>query len=217
MFPSSAQGNCEGWGVDVIDEGAFGDLDLSGCVVAWATWWPGPIHEGGGLAHAFVDCETADQFDALASIYRGEQGNLTMEIFATTFAEPVRATRATVDVHLAGKESSFSIEGVGGAVMQPLRSPIDGSENELRIVIPSGFIWTEARIAETATMQVELPELRFASEHTHAASSPSTARIRHRVASARLLLEEPVAHPPRVDDEAVRLGEPELAAESRGM
>jgi hypothetical protein len=169
MFPSSDKGNCEGWGVDVIDDGAFGDLDLSGCVVAWAIWWPGPIHEGGGLAHAFIDCQSDDQFDALASIYRGEQGNLYMEIFATTFAERVRTTRAKIDVQLAGKESSFSIDGVGGAAMQPLRSPIDGSENELSIVIPNGFIWTEARIAETATMHVALPEMRFASEHTHAA------------------------------------------------
>ena len=169
MFPSSDKGNCEGWGVDIIDEGRFGELDLSDCTVAWAIWWPGPIHEGGGVAHAFVDCANDAQFEALASIYRGEQGNHYMEIFATTFAEPVRTTRARVDVRLSGKRSSFSVEGVGGAVMQPLRSPLDGAENELSIVIPNGFIWTEARIAETETMHVDLPEMRFASTHTHAA------------------------------------------------
>ena len=38
-----------------IDEGHYGDTDLSGLKIAGAFRWPGPIHEGHGEACAFVD------------------------------------------------------------------------------------------------------------------------------------------------------------------
>ena len=76
--PNSAEGNCQALLAHRIEDGAFDGLDLSGSQVAWALWWPGAIHEGGGRGHAYVDCDSDEQYEALARIWRGEEGLLVL-------------------------------------------------------------------------------------------------------------------------------------------
>ena len=162
-WPTSEVGNCEGWGVEVIDSGHFDDVDLAGCRIATAQWWPGAIHEGGGRSRSFVDCETDEQLDALAQIYRGEVGEY-FELFASTYAEPTVVERRAVDVTLDRRRSSFSVDGVGFAQMTPLHDVVSGEEFEARIALPSGFIWREGDVAQGERIKVDLPGIAF--EHT---------------------------------------------------
>lgn len=163
-FPSSPEGNCEAFVVAAIEEGNFGDIDLSGAKVAWALWWPGPIHGGHGKGHAYVDCQTDEQYEKLAEIWRGEHGYTFFEIFNSTFEEPNVVERATVNLELNGKSSSFSVEGVAEARMTPLTNPVTGEENDVRVVKPGGFIWTDGEIVQGELLKVDLPEMSF--EHT---------------------------------------------------
>jgi hypothetical protein len=163
-FPSSPEGNCEAWVCAVIDDGHFGGLRLSETNVAWALWWPRAIHDGDGHGHAYVDCNTDEQFEALASIWRGEQGYSFFEIFNSTFTEPTAVDRATVNVTLDGKRSRFSVEGVAEGVMRPLTNPVTGKENNVRIVKPDGFIWKDGQIVQGERLKVDLPEMKF--EHS---------------------------------------------------
>ncbi len=76
-------GNCEGMAGMRIDDGAFGDLDLSG--LAWgATYrWPGALHEGNGELQPFVD-ERADerQRDAILQILSAQHGGTFFEVLS---------------------------------------------------------------------------------------------------------------------------------------
>ena len=171
-FPSSPEGNCEAFICNVIEDGSYGDLDLSGAKVAWALWWPGPIHEGSGAGHAYVDCGTDEQFEALRAIWRGEAGYQYFEIFNSMLTEPTAVDRATVDVALDGKSSRFTVGGVGEAAMEPLRNPVTGAENVVRIVKPDAFIWKEGDIAQGKRMRVELPEMNFDLAGRHAVFAP---------------------------------------------
>lgn len=163
-FPNSPEGNCEAFVCHVVEKGNDGGIDLSGTAVAWALWWPGPIHEGGGRGHAYIDCSTDEQFASLSSIFRGERGYDYFVIFNSTFVEPSATDRAKVSVTIDGKSSRFSVDGVGEAVMTPLRSPVDGAENDVRIVKPGGFIWKDGSIAQGERLRVALPEMKF--DHT---------------------------------------------------
>jgi hypothetical protein len=166
--PNSPEGNCEAFLGHSIESGSFDGVDLGGSRVVWALWWPGAIHERNGRGHAYIDCETDEQFDALARIWRGEEGYSFYEIFNSTFAETGQVERARVEMTVDGKESRFSVEGVGEGVMTPLRSPVSGEENNVRIVKETGFIWLDGEIAQSEKLKVELPELGFEHSGRHA-------------------------------------------------
>jgi hypothetical protein len=170
-FPNSKEGNCEAFVATAVTEGRFGKVDLAGARVAWALWWPGPIHDGKGHGHAYIDCATDEQFDALSRIWRGEEGYTYFEIFNSTFVDKTKVTRAAVDLKLDGKNSRFSVEGVGEGIVTPLRSPVGGAENDVRIVKPGGFIWKEGQIAQGERMLVKLPEMSFDLSGRHAVVS----------------------------------------------
>ena len=50
--PNSVEGNCQALIAHRVEDGGFDGLDLTGSRIAWALWWPGAIHEGGGRGHA---------------------------------------------------------------------------------------------------------------------------------------------------------------------
>ncbi|MDQ3987291.1 MAG: DUF1326 domain-containing protein [Actinomycetota bacterium] len=160
-FPSSPEGNCEALVAVQVEKGSFGDIDLAGSKVAWALWWPKAIHDGGGKGHAYVDVSSDEQFEALATIYRGEAGYSYFEIFNSMFTEPTTVDRATVEFVLDGKSSRFSVQGVGEGVMEPLRNPVTAAENNVRIVKRDGFIWKDAEIVQGSRLNVDLPEMSF--------------------------------------------------------
>jgi hypothetical protein len=160
-FPSSPEGNCEAFLAHSIDEGSSDGVDLSGAKVAWAVWWPGAIHEGNGRGHAYIDCETDEQYEALSRIWRGEDGYSYFEIFNSTMVEPTAVDRATVEASVDGLRSRYSVEGVGESALAPLRNPVTGDENQVRIVKEHGFIWEDGEIGQGERMKVDLPEMQF--------------------------------------------------------
>ena len=138
----------------------------------WALWWPGAIHDKGGRGHAYVECDSDEQFQALRTIWRGEAGNEFFEIFNSTFDGPTAVERATIRRSLDGRTSRFSVDGVGEAVMEPLRNPVTGAVNSVRITKPDGFIWTDGQIGQSAQLVVDLPEMSFQHSGRHAVVAP---------------------------------------------
>ncbi len=166
--PTSPEGNCEALVACRIEAGRYEDVELAGTRVAWAFWWPGAIHEKGGVGHAYVDCETDEQFEALRAIWRGEAGHDYFTIFNSSFDEPSAVDRATVNLTIAGKTSRIEVPGAGSAQMEPLRSPVTGAENDVRIVKPGAFIWKDGQIAKGTSLKVDLPEMAFDVSDRHA-------------------------------------------------
>jgi hypothetical protein len=170
-IPTSAEGNCEALLGMRIEQGSYGGIDLAGTRTAWALWWPGAIHDKGGRGHVFVDCGTDQQFEALSTIYRGEAGYAFFEIFNSTFVEPTAVERATVELTVDGKSSVVRVDSRAEGVMEPLRSPVSGEENDVRIVKAGGFIWKDGEIAQGERLKVALPEMGFELSGRHAVFS----------------------------------------------
>ena len=170
-FPNSPEGNCEALISHVIEEGSFDGTDLVGSKASWALWWPGPIHEGGGRGHAYLDCASDEQYEALARIWRGEEGYGLFEIFNSMLDEKTAVDRTTIDLTLDGRRSRVSIAGVTDSHMTPLTNPVTGDENVVRIVKTSGFIWADGEIAQSETFRVDLPEMTWDRSERHAVFS----------------------------------------------
>jgi hypothetical protein len=145
--PSSPEGNCQAVINHVIEEGSWDglDLDLAGAKVSWALWWPGPIHDKGGRGRAYVDALNDDQFEALARIWRGEEGYGLFEIFNSTLDETTVVERAAIDITVDGKRSCVAVEGVTENQMTPLTNPVTGDVNDVRIVRRPGSSGVTAR------------------------------------------------------------------------
>ena len=167
-FPSSPEGNCEALLAHAIQAGSYDGLDLAGANVAWALWWPGAIHDRGGRGHAYVGCRSDEQFEALARIWRGEEGYGFFEIFNSTLDEPSAVDRASVSMEIDGTRSRVTVEGVGESVLTPLTNPVTGAENDIRIVKSGGFVWRDGHIAQSEILRVELPEMSFELSGRHA-------------------------------------------------
>jgi hypothetical protein len=157
-FPTSPEGNCQAVISHVIDEGSRDGLDLAGAKVSWALWWPGPIHEKGGKGHAYIGA-TEEQYEALAPIWRGEEGYGLFEIFNSTLDETTAVERAAVDITVDGTRSRVKVDGVTENHMTPLTNPVSGDETDVRIVKTSGFIWRDGQIAQSQKFQIDLPEM----------------------------------------------------------
>ena len=67
-----------------MDEGNFGDVDLSGVKVVLAVKWPKAIHEGNGAAAVFIDeSASEEQVGGIATILTGQAGGMPWELLAT--------------------------------------------------------------------------------------------------------------------------------------
>ena len=149
-----------------IDEGNFGDVDLSGVKAVLAIMWPKAIHEGNGTAAIFIDESASEQqVQGLATILTGQVGGMPWEILATTLTSLDGPVLKHIQMDVNGTNSGFSIDGILEAKMVPLKNPVTGEDNEVHIVFPNGgLIWNDGDNATTSTMKVDYGAVKF--DHT---------------------------------------------------
>ena len=145
-------GNCEAIAGIQIDEGHYGDVDLSGLRVAGIYQWPGAIHEGNGKCQAIVD-ERADdrQREALLNIMLGKDTDpmATMfAVYASTITELFDPIFAPIDfeVDVDGRTGRLVVNGVIDMKGEPIRNKVTGEQSRARIDLPDGFEYTLAEI-----------------------------------------------------------------------
>ena len=133
-----------------IEEGHFGETDLSG--MRWATIleWPGPIHEGGGASQLIVsDDSSEDQRSGLISILAGretEPGATIFNVFVTvveTVHEPLFMP-IEFEFDLESRVGRFAVDGIVTATTEPIRNPVSGEPHRAQVTLPNGFEYTMA-------------------------------------------------------------------------
>ena len=157
------KGFCEGMIAWRINKGRYGEVDLSGLGLAVAVRWPKAIHEGNGTASVFVD-ERANsaQRDALLQIASGKAGGLPFEIVATTLSKVQDPEFVPFEFHLDGRNSSVRVGNAIKVAVEPIKNPVSGAPESVRIDHSTGFIFKEAECVSAAEMKVNSGELQFA-------------------------------------------------------
>lgn len=161
-------GRCEALAGWQIREGYFGTTRLDGVRFARIYWWPGPIHDANGTRQLIIDEQaTPDQRAALIALENGTQGGTYFEIFAAVCPntlEPVVAPITFQSDRQRG-QARMHIPGIGELRTEPIKNPVTGEEHRARIVLPSGFEYHEAEVANTVTLRVQSGTL-LVFEHT---------------------------------------------------
>lgn len=156
------QGWCEGAGAYRITTGNYGDVSLEGLGLAWAAKWPGAIHLGDGTVAIFIDERASQQQrDALIQIASGQAGGLPFEILATTFSKALEPQFVPFQFDLKGKDSSVKVGNAISMAFEPVKNPVTGEPEGIRVVHESGFIFKEAEVVSAKEGRVSFSELDF--------------------------------------------------------
>lgn len=169
------RGNCRAMTGMRIDEGFFGDTDLSG--IAWVGMfaWPGPIHEGGGEAFVVIDDKATEaQRSALLTILTGgetEPGATIFNVFAAVIDrlhEPAFLP-ITFEADLESRLGRLHVPGIIETGTQPIRNPVTGAEHRVQVSLPHGFEYLKAEFASGDTSATGPVSLGWTGRHAHLA------------------------------------------------
>jgi hypothetical protein len=147
-------GDCEGGWMWIVDKGEHDGVQLDGLALCVFADWPGAIHEGNGVAVAYIDERgDDDQRAALTKLVRGEDGG-PWGIFINTYTldgpHPV-----AINVELAEHRSKLSIPGAVELAMAPIANPVTGAEVHPGTVLPEGLVFNEGYYATSTVYTVK--------------------------------------------------------------
>jgi hypothetical protein len=168
-------GDCRAMVAMRIDDGHFGEVDLTGLGWVGMFAWPGPIHEGKGEAFVVVD-ERADeaQRNAILTILSGgetEPGATIFNVFATVIDTLHEPTFLPIhfEADIDGRVARVKVEGIVDTAIEPIRNPVTGEPHRAQVSLPNGFEYKKAEYASGGTRATGPIALEWASRHAHLA------------------------------------------------
>ena len=141
-------GNCEGGWVWRIEAGSYGTTKLDDLHLALFADWPAAIHEGNGVAVAFID-DRADQPQraALTTLVRGDAGGpwgIFRKTFATLHGPAFHAFKSDF-----GEAARVRMTDVLELETEYIPNPVTGATIHPRIVLPEGLVVKEAALVRS--------------------------------------------------------------------
>ncbi|MFY1711023.1 DUF1326 domain-containing protein [Tritonibacter mobilis] len=131
------EGYCQAWAGVRIDEGHYGDADLSGLNVGLILEIPGLMARGNWKAAAYIDERASEEaYDGLIDIFSGEARGTT-GLFKVLVSEFLGAERAPVLFETDGKTRRLIVgKQIHGEVV-----PVGGADSEQDIVVTNTEYW----------------------------------------------------------------------------
>ncbi len=131
------EGYCQAWSGIRIDEGQYGDIDLSGLNVGLMLEIPGKMARGNWKAAAYIDDRASDEaFEALVHIFSGAAKGTT-GLFKMLVSEFLGAERAPVAFETEGKTRRLTV----GKIIQGAVTPIEGKDPDQDVVATNTNYW----------------------------------------------------------------------------
>ena len=143
------EGYCQAWAGVRIDEGHFGETDLSGLNVALLLDIPGWMGRGNWTVAAYIDERASDAaFEHLVSVFSGKARGTT-GLFAVLVGNFLGAERAPV---------SFESEGQRRRLVVPKKiigeiEPIEGAREGEEVRITNTQYWMGPEVAVARALQ----------------------------------------------------------------
>lgn len=131
------EGYCQAWAGVRIDDGHYGDQDLSGLNVGLLLEIPGLMARGNWKAAAFIDERASDDaYHGLVQIFSGKAKGTT-GLFAMLVSEFLGAERAPVTFETEGDARRLTV----GKKIQGEVVPVRGSDPTRDIVVTNTQYW----------------------------------------------------------------------------
>lgn len=157
-----SRGFCEGVGAWRILEGRYDNVRLDGLGLAYAAHWPAALHLGNGTAAIFVDERaTEEQRNALLNIASGQAGGMPFSIIVTTLSKVLDPQFIRFEFDSNGKNSRARIGKAIEMQFSPVKNPVTGDPESVRIQHETGFMFKAADVVNATICDSRLPELSF--------------------------------------------------------
>ena len=138
------QGFCEGMGAWRINRGRYGDVSLDGLSLGFVARTPGPMHLGNGTATFLIDEKANErQREALVQIATGQAGGMPFEVFPPLFPN-VEIQYLPFELKISGMDSGAKIGDKVTMAFEPIKNPVTGEPESIRIEHGTGFIFKGA-------------------------------------------------------------------------
>jgi hypothetical protein len=161
---------CQVFEASEVIEGHFGDVDLKGLRFGATFRWPGPLHEGGGIAQGIIDESASEaQRDAILKILSGEEQEPTtvFNIIGSTIEEEFDTLYLPIDLEWDWpmRSGRISIPGVAEGSVEPIKNPVTGNPHYAMIKLHSGFEFRDAEMASATAKGTGDIEFDFADRY----------------------------------------------------
>jgi len=151
------QGDCLAFNAYHFDTGQIKGVDVSGLNLVNVVHIPGNVLQGNWKLVMFVDDRaSAEQKDAIVSMFKGELGGPIADVVALV-GEVLAIEDAPINADVVGGVGSISIPGILESKMEPYRGP-DGTVTTLRDSIFSTVPGSPAWVSKAAKNKVNLPQ-----------------------------------------------------------
>ncbi len=131
------EGHCQTWGGVRIDEGHYGDIDLSGLNLGLMIEIPERMARGNWKVALFVDDRASDEaYEALVNIMSGKARGTT-GLFSILVGEFLGAEKQPVSYENEGKTRRLVVgKKIKGEVV-----PVDGNDSDNDLVVTNTKYW----------------------------------------------------------------------------
>jgi hypothetical protein len=155
------KGFCDGVYVWHVTRGRFSKTRLDELSFGIAGHSPGPLHLGNVTWQPIIEQRAdAEQRTAILELLSGREGG-PWRIFASVASKIFDPIFARMSVKIDGLKSRARAANVVDIQLEPIRNPVTGKIEELRLVKPTGFTSKWADLGRTRKMTVAAPELSY--------------------------------------------------------
>lgn len=170
-------GTCEAVATFHIEEGHYGDVDLSGLNAACLYKWPGAVHHGNGEMQIVIDDRATDeQRAALEAIMTGQdtQEMATMWFIFSAMSpkkHPTLIAKLDMAYDAETGEGHASASGIYDTAVKPIPNIVSGDPHRISIALPHGFEFAEAEMATgtSSTKGADISLEKNTNSHAHIA------------------------------------------------
>ena len=156
------QGYCQGVGAWRINRGRYGDVSLNGLGLGGALYSPAALHLGNMTLALFIDERAREpQRQALIQIASGQAGGLPFEIIASLVTNLSGPHFVPIQFNLKGKNSSAKIGDAASMGFEPIKNPVTGEPESIRIEHETGFLFKGADVVSAKECRASIGELNF--------------------------------------------------------
>jgi hypothetical protein len=163
-------GHCTGAVGFIIDKGHCNDVSLDGVKVLATFYFPRAIHHGGGHMQPILEEGLSEeQVDSIFYILTGEDQPVgTMfQIFSVIVEhhhDPI-FTKLDFDIDVKGRNAKIAVPDLLRAHSEPIRNPVTDEEHRILTVLPDGWVFHEAEVANG--FGKSLGDIKFELNGTH--------------------------------------------------
>ena len=153
----STYDDCVGFEVLRIDEGHFGDVDLSGLNVAMLTGIEEPVHEGKGNIQVVIDeLANSQQRTALKQILHGKETedaatHWWVYCMLAEFIHPTLYKSIKFEIDIEARTAAVIIPGVLKSTGRPIIAAHSGKEHRVAIRISNGIEFESSEMGSASS------------------------------------------------------------------